>query len=190
MLVIVERRQIIIRKINHLELLHCTPYLLSWCWMWKRTATEFIFALSTVDRRKDPTRTHDGIVVRSPERAVILEGQDSHYEIANWTEDDEEKVPEKAKRVKNKKKRKKKKKAEAPQKEEGKNADEVSNRANGAKINSLSAMAKPFVPSTFAESYPFPTGTDFGTSYGVTSEKVDSTASTRKRGKKAKPNKR
>ena len=83
---------------------------------------------------------------------LFLEGQDSHYEIANWTEDDEEKVPEKAKRVKNKKKRKKKKKAEAPQKEEGKNADEVSNRANGAKINSLSAMAKPFVPSTFAES--------------------------------------
>ena len=59
-----------------------------------------------------------------PQSALLfLEGQDSHYEVANWTEDDEEKVPEKAKRVKNKKKSKKKKKAEAPQKEEGKNVD-------------------------------------------------------------------
>ena len=96
---------------------------------------------------------------------------------------------QKAKRVKNKKKSKKKKKAEAPQKEEVKNVDEKSNRANGAKINSLSAMAKPFVPSTFAESYPFPTGTDFGSSYGVTNEEVDSTASIGKRGKKGKAKK-
>ena len=126
-----------------------------------------------------------------PQSALLfLEGQDNYYEVANWTEDGEEKVPDRANRVKNKKKSKKKKKAEAPQKEEVKNVDEKSNRANGAKIGSLSAMAKPFVPSTFAESYPFPTGTDFGSSYGVTNEEVDSTASIGKRGKKGKAKKK
>ena len=108
-----------------------------------------------------------------PQSALLfLEGQDNYYEVANWTEDGEEKVPDRANRVKNKKKSKKKKKAEAPQKEEVKNVDEKSNRANGAKIGSLSAMAKPFVPSTFAESYPFPTGTDFGSSYGVPAKRL------------------
>ena len=110
-----------------------------------------IFALRTNGREGKAWLGTMTELLCDPQSALLfLEGQDNYYEVANWTEDGEEKVPDRANRVKNKKKSKKKKKAEAPQKEEVKNVDEKSNRANGAKIGSLSAMAKPFVPSTFA----------------------------------------
>ena len=117
---------------------------------------------------------------------LFLEGQDAHYKVAHWAEDDEEKVPERAKKRVKKKKKGKKKKVEAPKKVEGKDVDEKSNSNNEAKINLLSATAKPFVPSTFAEAYPFPTGPGFGSSNGSTNDKANNIVSIEKRGRKDK----
>ena len=93
---------------------------------------------------------------------LFSNGNDVDFQVISWTDEEleEEKTPEKQLsvdkdeklKVENPKKKKKTKKKKKKASDEQKDVDNNDNNTN-----SLSATAKPFVPSTFAIKNPFPT---------------------------------